>query len=180
MFVASNRLFYFQVLEYETLGNHAETRQGPGGLQKKGYRPGVRVSVCRCNLEATKKSRLSLKKLTFCARACPASAQRIIVNKVRNLLLSSIKITSPDSNGRDRSRNVRWSHLPLKIGAAGSRRLGGAMVAMFLQCFSRKRSVLGRWSLGLPTDKSARRIWSQKMHICRWFLNVELGVRKRV
>ena len=101
-------------------------------MQKKGYRRVAGVSACRCNLEATKKSRLSLKKLTFCPRARPAAAQRIIVNKVRNLLISLIKITSPDSNDRDRSRDVRRSHLPLKIGAAGSRRLKGTMVAMFL------------------------------------------------
>ena len=57
----------------------------------------------------------SLRKLTFCPLARPADAHRIIVNKIRNELISSIKIRSPHRNRRSRSRDVRRSHLPFKL-----------------------------------------------------------------
>ena len=56
-----------------------------------------------------------LKKLTFCPPARQADAHRIIVNKTKDELDSSIKITSPHRNDRDRSLDVRRSHLPLKL-----------------------------------------------------------------
>ena len=72
----------------------------------------VRVKSNHRNQKSTMKLH---QKLTFCPPACPADAHRIIVNEIRNQLLSSIKITSPDRNDQDRSRDVRRSHLPFKL-----------------------------------------------------------------
>jgi hypothetical protein len=72
---------------------------------------------------ATRKHVASLRKLTFCPPARPANAHRKIVNKIRNELISSIKITSPHRNHRNRWHDVRQLHLPLKlepVGAGGS------------------------------------------------------------
>ena len=127
-----------------------------------------------------KKHKLSLQKLTFCPRARWAAAHRILVNKIENLLVSSIKITSPDRDDRDRSRDVRRSHLPLKLKPLGAGGLWRAMVPLFC-CFltcgvvcesacsprggERREEVLGRWwnirplvSPGPSTEKSKRRI----------------------
>ena len=85
---------------------------------------------CRGEVER-KKHKLSLQKLTFCPRARWADAQRIIVNKIKDFLVASIKITSPDRNDRDRSRDIRRSHSPLKMKPLGAGGLGEIMVSMF-------------------------------------------------
>jgi hypothetical protein len=46
-------------------------------------------------------------------------------------LVLSIKITSPDRNDRDRSRDVRRSHSPVKLDPLGASGLWRAMVTMF-------------------------------------------------
>ena len=95
--------------------NHAETQRGLGGSRQKGYRRVAGVSARRSDAAAKEKHMESLWKLTFCPPARQADAHRIIVNKTKDELDSSIKITSPHRNDRDRSLNVRRSHLPLKL-----------------------------------------------------------------
>ncbi len=99
------------------VGNHAETRRGLGRLRQRGYRRVAGVSAHRSDAAATRKHVGSLRKLTSCPcpQARPADAHRIIVNKIRNELISSIKIASPHRNHRNRSHNVRRLHLPLKL-----------------------------------------------------------------
>jgi hypothetical protein len=78
-----------------------------------------------------KKHEPSLQKLTFCPQARRVDAHRIVVNKIKVLLVSSIKITSPDRDDRDRLRDVRWSHSPVELKPPGAGRLGGP----WLRCF---------------------------------------------
>ncbi len=56
-----------------------------------------------------------LRFTSFCATLACTTPHRIIVNKIRNELISSIKIRSPHRNRRSQSRNVRRSHLPFKL-----------------------------------------------------------------
>ena len=72
-----------------------------------------------------KKHELSLQKLTFCPRARWAAAHRRIVNKIKDLLFSSIKVTSLNRNDRDRSRDVGRSHSPVELEPPGAGGLGG-------------------------------------------------------
>jgi hypothetical protein len=71
-------------------------------------------------------------------------------------------MASPDHDDRDRSRDVRRSHSPLKLEPLGAGGLWRAMVPMFYCIFaccgcvllrrapvSERGEILGRWSLGL-------------------------------
>ena len=71
-----------------------------------------------------KKGTSFTKKHTFCPRARQSAACRIIVNKIKKHLVSCKKIASPCCGGRDRSRDVRRSHSPVKLKPleAGGRR----------------------------------------------------------
>ncbi len=89
-----------------------------------------------------------------------ANAHRIVVNKIKVLLVSSIKITSPDRDDCDRIRDVRRSHSPVKLEPLGAGWLWRTMVTMFCCLWGvvcvcllsparggERREILGRWSL---------------------------------
>ncbi len=102
--------------------NHAVPQRGLGGSQSVSSW-GQYASFWRSGHE--KKHELSLQKLTFCSRARWAAAHRRIVNKIKDLLFSSIKITSLDRNDRDRLRNVGRLHSPVELEPPGAGGLGG-------------------------------------------------------
>ena len=133
-----------------------------------------------------------LKKLTFCPPARQADAHRIIVNKIKDELDSSIKITSPHRNHRDRSRDVRRSHLPLKlepVEASGSWRswcrcffsfpvmcCGGGL------CSERReeeRPLLRQSVVALSRIQkrphTSDMVWKNRLRIPRWFLRFILS-----
>ena len=114
--------------------NRAETQWGLGGSRQKEYRRVAGVSTRRFDEAETKKHEPSLKKLTFCPRACWSDVISKIVTKIKDLLVTSIKMASPDRDDRDRSRDVRRSHLPLKLKPLGAGGLWRAMVQLFY-CF---------------------------------------------
>ena len=95
--------------------DHAETQRGLEGSRQKEYRRVAGVSTRRFDEVKTKKHEPSLKKLTFCPRARWSDVISKIVNKIKDLLVSSIKMASPDRDDRDRSRDVRRSHSPVKL-----------------------------------------------------------------
>jgi hypothetical protein len=102
-----------------------------GGSWNNWYRRIAGVSARRIEPSEPKKHNEIASKITFCPPARPADAHRIIVNKIRNELILSIKITSPDRNDRDRSRDARRSHLPLKLEPVEAGRLWRS----WCQCF---------------------------------------------
>jgi len=109
-----------------------------------------------------KKARSNISKTHLLSRARWAAVNRILVNKIKNLLVWSIKVPLPDCNDRDRPRDVRRSHSPVKLELPGAGGLGGPWWRFFLWDWccvwwvalrrarvSERRKVLGRWSLCL-------------------------------
>ena len=60
-----------------------------------------------------------------CQRVRWSNAHRMIVNKIKNLLVSLKKVASMHCNDYYRSRNVRRSHSPVKLEPPGAGGLGG-------------------------------------------------------
>jgi hypothetical protein len=104
--------------------NRAETQRGLGGSRQKEHRRVAGVSTRRFNEAATKKAHAITSKTHICPRACRANEHRIIVNKMKVLLVTSIKITLPDRDDRDRSGDVRRSHSPVELKPPGAGGLG--------------------------------------------------------
>ena len=106
-------------------------KQGLKGSRQKEYRQVAGVSTRHFDKTSTKKHEPSLQKLTFCPRARWADAHRIKVNKIKVLLVSSIKITSPDRDDCDQLRDVRRSHSPVKLEPLGA----GGLREPWWRCF---------------------------------------------
>ena len=159
--------------------NRAETQWGLGGSRQKEYRRVAGVSTRRFDEAETKKHEPSLKKLTFCPRACWSDVISKIVVKIKDLLVTSIKMASPDRDDRDQSRDVRRSHLPLKLKPLGAGGLWRAMVQLFY-CFLTCGVVCEIECLLSERRREERRSIRPLVYvhkICRWFLmNFQLGV----
>jgi hypothetical protein len=105
--------------------NRAETQRGLGGSRQEENRQVAGVSTRRFNEAATKKARAITSKTHLLSPSALRQCTRIIVNKIKVILFTSIKITSPDRDDRDRLHDVRRSHSPVELKPPGAGGLGG-------------------------------------------------------
>jgi hypothetical protein len=114
--------------------NCVETRWGPERYRKKKNRRKAQISARCFDAAAQKKHKGWHTKLTFSPRVrCTATCWKI-VNKIKKLLVLSIKITSPCGNDRGQLRNVRRLHSPLKLEPLEASGWGGPWWSCFV-CF---------------------------------------------
>ena len=132
--------------------NHDEMQRGLGGSWQKGYQQVAGVSTHRFDKAAMKKAKAIASKTHFLSKAALSRCTQNNSHKNKGFLVSPIKVYISASQ---RSRSItkcRAIALTCRIGAAGCRRIGGTMVALFccfLACGEKREDVGIRQAVGL-------------------------------